>query len=332
MIRRIAVTGATGFIGRHVVGHLLSRGDEVRAIVRPESRRAVAAGAVDVRTPFQLDELTKAFAGTDVVVHLAGVVSARDFQTYHSANVAATAAVGQAVAGVGARLVHISSLAAAGPASASAPRTEDDECRPINWYGETKLGGERALAGIERLKWTALRPGVVYGPGDRAVLALFRLARHGWLPHVGPRDAAYSFVFIDDLVAIVAAAIDRFVDRGDRGEHGEDIDHGVFFVAHPVPVTTDRLAHALQSALSRDVRVLHIPQAAARAAASAADVIQRLTGRALPFNRRRFDEMSVEGFVCRVDRLRDRLGIETRVDLPEGFARTAAWYREHGWI
>ena len=69
MIRRIAVTGATGFIGRHVVGHLLSRGDEVRAIVRPESRRAVAAGAVDVRTPFQLDELTKAFAGTDVVVH-----------------------------------------------------------------------------------------------------------------------------------------------------------------------------------------------------------------------------------------------------------------------
>jgi nucleoside-diphosphate-sugar epimerase len=254
------------------------------------------------------------------VVHLAGVFSAPERDIYMAANVDATAAVARAAADAGARLVHVSSLAAAGPAPASAPRIEDDDCRPINWYGESKLGGERAVAGVDRLKWTALRPGVVYGPGDRAVLPLFRLARHGWLPQIGPRDAAYSFVFVDDLVAALAAAIDRFVDRG------------VFFVAHPAPVTTGTLAQALQSALERRVRVIRIPHVAAHAAAVASDAVQRLTGRRLPFNRRRFDEMSTEGFVCRVDRLREGLGVEARVDLRDGFARTAAWYRQHGWL
>jgi nucleoside-diphosphate-sugar epimerase len=320
MTRRIAVTGATGFIGRHVVAHLAARGDDVRAIVRPASTRKAPDAATEVRTPFERDALADALADTDVVVHLAGVVSAPERQTYMAANVDATAAVAHATAATGARLVHVSSLAAAGPAPASAPRLEDDECRPINWYGESKLGGERAIAAVEQLHWMALRPGVVYGPGDRAVLALFRIAKHGWLPHVGERDAAYSFVFIDDLVAAVAAAIDRFADRG------------VFFVAHPTPVTADRLAHALETALARPVRLIHLPHGAARLAAGAADLVQRIVGRTLPFNRRRFDEMSAEGFVCRVDRLRERLGVEPRVDLPEGFARTAVWYREHGWM
>src|SRR5439155_1254769 len=81
-----------------------------------------------------------------------------------------------------------SSLAAAGPAPIASPRTEDDPAAPINAYGRTKLEGERAVRGMDGLSWVILRPGTVYGPGDRAVLPLFQSAKRGVLPLVGRRD------------------------------------------------------------------------------------------------------------------------------------------------
>src|SRR4029453_9712877 len=100
----------------------------------------------------------------------------------------------------GARLVHVSSLAAAGPAPASGPRAELDPPRPITAYGRSKLEGEHAVAGVAGLRWTILRPGVVYGPGDRAMRPLFRYAERGVLPLVGNDRAAYTFVFISYAV------------------------------------------------------------------------------------------------------------------------------------
>ena len=115
------------------------------------------------------------FDGADAVVHLAGVVSALREQDYIAANVDGTRAVAEAARAAGVPLIHISSLAAAGPAPPRAPRSEDDPPAPINAYGRSKLDGERAVAAVDGLRWTMLRPGVVYGPGDRALLPLFKL-------------------------------------------------------------------------------------------------------------------------------------------------------------
>jgi nucleoside-diphosphate-sugar epimerase len=320
MSRRVIVTGATGFIGRHVSRHLIASGADVRAVVRPESTQMAPAGVEMVRAPLEPSALVAAFRGADVVVHLAGVTSAVRPQTYTDVNVEGTRAVATAARQAGARLVHISSLAAAGPAPAGAPRREDDPPDPITPYGRSKLAGEGVVASTSGLRWTILRPAVVYGPGDRALLPVFRLAERGVLPLVGRPGAAYTFVHVSDVVRAIDAAIDRRRD-------GE-----IFFVGHPLPVTAAELLEHIRNVVGRRALVIRIPQPVVRAAAIVCDLAGQIAGRSLPLNRARFAELSAEGFVCRVDRLHERLGVAAAIDLADGLAETAARYREEGWL
>ena len=320
MIQTVAVTGATGFIGRHLTADLVRRGVEVRAIVRPRSTSAEPAGATIVRAPLQADALGPGFDGVDAVVHLAGVVSAVDAATYTSVNADGTRAVAVAANAAGAHLVHVSSLAAAGPAPASMPRAEDAPSEPITPYGRSKLDSERALRAMPSLSWTVLRPGVVYGPGDRAVLPLFKLAASPVVPVVGRPGAAYTFVYIPDVVRAIEAAL----DKASVG--------GTFFVGHPEPVTPRRLLETIQQALGRRGSLVQLPMSVTHMAAEICDVIGRVTGRAMLINRWRYAELAAEGFVCRVDRMRDVLGVTAAVDLAAGVRSTAEWYRRAGWL
>jgi nucleoside-diphosphate-sugar epimerase len=304
---RVAVTGASGFIGRHLVEHLASRGVDVRPIVRPE-------------TPLEDAALASAFRGIDVVVHLAGVVSAIDERQFISVNVDATRIVAIATRNAGARLVHISSLAAAGPAPASDPRVESDPPNPVTPYGRSKLAGEDAVKEVDGLRWTILRPGVVYGPRDRAVLPLFRMAAFGVLPLVGNRNSAYTFVHVGDVVRSIDAAIAA-------DAHGETM-----FVGHPRPVTTFEILDTVRVALGRPVAIVQVPQQLMPFAVGACEFAATIAGRPLPLDRWRYVEMTSNGFTCRVDRLRDRLGVVAAIDLREGFAALADWYRRAGWI
>jgi nucleoside-diphosphate-sugar epimerase len=316
----VAVTGATGFIGRHLTAHLLEHGVTVRAIVRPGSRSADPPGATIVRAPLEAHALTAALDGVDAVVHLAGVVSAVDAATFAAINAGGTREVAAAAAAAGARLVHISSLAAAGPAPASTPRGEDDAPAPLTPYGRSKLDSERALHALPSLRWTVLRPGVVYGPGDRAVLPLFKLAAGLVAPVVGRPGAAYTFVYISDVVRAIEAALEGTSSGG------------TFFVGHPQPVTPRGLLETIQKTVGRRGALIHVPMAVTRVAAEIGEAVGRITGRAMLINRWRYAELAAEGFVCRVDRMRDVLGVTAAVDLAGGIAKTAEWYRREGWL
>ena len=320
MIERVAVTGATGFIGRHLTTFLVDRGVKVSAVVRPGSVRVAAAGATVITAPLETAALTRAFSGVDVVVHLAAVVSAVRAQEYTDVNVEGTRAVAAAARAAGTRLIHVSSLAAVGPASPAAPRREDDLPNPLTPYGRSKLESERAVQSTEGLRWTILRPGVVYGPGDRAMLPLFRLATRGILPLVGRRGAAYTFVHVSDTVRAIDAALNANVD-GD-----------IIFVGHPRPVTAVEVLETIRAVLHRRATVMPIPGAILHVAAMAGEVAGRAIGRPLALNRSRYRELSAEGFVCHVDRLRDRLKIVAQMDLREGFADLASWYHQEGWL
>ncbi len=320
MIRTVAVTGATGFIGRHLTADLAGRGITVRAVVRPGSPSAVPPDVAVVRAPLETAALERAFEGVDAVVHLAGVVSAVDAATFASVNVEGTRAVAAAADRAGARLVHVSSLAAAGPAPASAPRDEDDEPRPITPYGRSKLESEQAVRARTALRWTILRPGVVYGPGDRAVLPLFKMAAIRVAPLVGRAGAAYTFVYVSDVVRMIVAALEA------------ESSGGTFFVGHPEPVTPRRLLETVRQSIGRRGTFVPVPMPVTWCLAQVCDVFGRATHRPALLNRWRYAELAAEGFVCRVDRMRDRLGVAASIDLPTGIAKTAEWYREKGWL
>ena len=306
MTRRVVVTGARGFIGGHVTEYLRLRGDAVATTV--------------VRPPCHDAALREAFRGADVVVHLGGVVSAVRADRFVAGNVDVARAVAAAAHSEGARLIHISSLAAGGPAPASAPRRESDPAAPITPYGRSKLEGERAVAGTEGLRWTILRPGVVYGPRDRGLFPLFRYAARGLLPAVGRGSAAYMFIHVTDVVTTIAAAIDR------------DVDGDTLFVAHPNPVRPADLLDLIRDATNPRARIVPVPTALLYVAALAGDAMASLVGRPMTINRSRYRELVSGGFVCSVDRLRERLGIVAKIDLQDGIPAAAEWYRQAGWL
>jgi len=301
---RIAVTGASGFIGSHVVRVLQERGDD----------------AVPVRRPFDAATLRDVFANAAAVIHLAGVVAAVRPEEFVAANVEATRVVASAARDAGVPLVHVSSLAAAGPAPASAPRHEDDPPAPLTPYGASKLEGERAVRATSGLTWTIIRPGAVYGPGDRAMLPLFKYARRGILPLAGNPTAAYTFSYVEDLARAIAAAIDGRAAGA------------AIFAGYNRPVTPRELLVAIRQAVGRRAAIVPIPMAVTRLAAAAGDVTGAVTGRPATLNRWRFAELASPGFVCDVSRMRERLGIVASVDLTRGVQETAGWYRRTGWI
>lgn len=188
--RTLAVTGGTGFVGRHVIETALAQGHLVRALSRaprpPRTGVEWIYGALE--KPASLAQLVD---GADALVHVAGVVNAADRAGFHAGNVAGTMAVVDAVRAAGVRrLVHVSSLAA------REPRLSD--------YGWSKARAETVVA-ASALDWTMVRPPAVYGPGDREMLELFRAARRGLVPL--PPGGRLSVIAAQDLARLLLAVL-----------------------------------------------------------------------------------------------------------------------------
>jgi nucleoside-diphosphate-sugar epimerase len=162
----------------------------------------------------------------------------------------------------------------------------------------------------------------VYGPTDKAVFPLFKAAQRGVLPLVGREDAAYAFIHVDDVVRTIVAAVEKTAVSGP------------VFVAHPTPVSPQDLIDAIQSAVGRRGRnvVIRVPMPLTRVLAIAGDAAARVLGTPMTLSSWRYAEMAAEGFCCRVDRMRDDLGVVATIGLREGIAQTAEWYRKTGWL
>ena len=189
----VLVTGATGFIGSHLVERLLSEGAIVRCLLRPTSPRGGASrhlpahGANPVLGDLSTGAgLNEALDGATVVFHLAGVTKALRASDYHVGNVKTTENLLNAMSGGSATLIHMSSLAAIGPGPDSIPLVEDAEARPLTLYGKSKLEGEQAVrrSPVSR-RAIIIRPPVVYGPRDVDVYQVFKAAAGGALVRIG---------------------------------------------------------------------------------------------------------------------------------------------------
>jgi nucleoside-diphosphate-sugar epimerase len=317
--RRVAITGATGFLGWHASEAFRDEGWQVRAIVRQGSQKAVPPGADRAEAALDVSSLRAAFHGCEAVVHAAGIARAGDAALFTRVNVEGTQAVAAAAAAAGARLVYISSQAAIGPGTAARPAREHDAPHPVTAYGRSKLAAERAVAEAGGT-WTIVRPASVYGPRDRQFLPLFRLAARGWFPLAAARDAAFTLIHVDDVSrALVTAA-------AHPGAVGQ-----AFFLGHPDPQREVDLLPRIAEALGRRYRPLRIPRPVLTLAARAGDIAWHL-GREPLVDRWRLIELTGEGFVCAIDHAAATIDFRARVALPEGIAQTVRWYREEGWI
>ncbi len=318
--RSVSLTGATGFVGWHLSEAFRDAGWRVRAVTRPDGSRLLPAG-VD-RTDASLTDpgaLARAFEDSELVVHCAGVIRAKNEAAFAAVNVEGTRALVEAANMAGCRVLLISSLAAGGPGTPEKPRREQQTDAPVNAYGRSKRAGEEVLRRIAQSPWTIIRPCAVYGPRDRGFLPLFRMAQRGVFVLPTRSTMSFSLISVADLSS---AVVDAASSPRAAGE--------VLFVGHGDPQSTDSILRTLAGVYGKPYTPVGLPRPVVRAAASIGDLAW-MCGTRFVFDSGRLAEFDAEGFVCSVERARDVLGFTAGTSLCDGFARTAQWYRDAGW-
>ena len=298
---------------------LNERGHRVLALARPGGGRT-PEGATPAPGALIARDVARAAEGANVIIHLAGLTRAPSEAAFMAANAVATHQVALGAREAGARLVYVSSLAASGPGTLEKPRRESDPARPITPYGRSKLEGERRVAQTPNLNWSIIRPAGVYGPGDRDFLFGFQAAKYGLFPVLGNPRRAYTLIHVEDVCrAIIAAAFDPRAT------------HEVFFSGFGAPVGWLDVLAEIGRAVGRESRPLRLPNAVLWSAAALGETAG-LIGRVGLINFSRARDLTAPGWVCDVSKLRDTLGVSASISPREGFAGTAQWYRERGWL
>lgn len=302
----LALTGATGFVGGHVLAAAQTAGHRIRALTRrPQPPRAgVDWVPGDLADQTSLERLV---AGADVVVHVAGVTNALDTAAFMAGNAAGSQAM---VRAAGTRpFVHVSSLAARTPR--------------LSAYGASKAHGEdavRAHAG----PFVIVRPPAVYGPADTQLVPVFRAARRGFLPLPAGQRAA--FLYAPDLAQALVALAQDLVGDGRSAGGTYEIDDGA------EGYDARALAQAFGQALGRRVRALTVPPVLLRAGGRVATAWARLTGGLPPLSSDRARYLAYRDWTADSGPLR-ALGLwRPATPLAQGLALTAAWYRRQGWL
>lgn len=318
------ITGATGFIGSHLVERLCASGVPVRALVRRIDREwPCGTACCDLATGSGLEE---ALADVDTVIHLAGATKALNPQDYYRANVRASANLARALASSPVRLVHVSSLAAVGPAdgvsAAGSPASVDEETdpHPVSQYGRSKLEGERAVRALKP-DAVIVRPPVVYGPRDTDVFRILKSISRGWSVEMGGGERWFSAIYVHDLVdgLIRAAAPGAPAGR-------------TYFMAHPKPNSWEGFATAAARIMRGEPRRLRVPLPVAYAVGYGAEIWAQATRRPGIVSRDKIAEAQYRSWVCDSSRAALELGWQAATSLEAGLAETLAWYKEAGWI
>lgn len=320
------VTGATGFVGGHLMERLLERGDTVTALVRSPARAAEAAAQGVRLIKGDLADLAALRAATldqDVVYHVAALTGAVDEAEFMLANRDGTANLARATvaAGGSARFVLVSSMAAGGPSRRGALKAADGHDQPVTMYGRSKLAAELVLRG-EPLGWTVLRPPTVYGPRDRDnLLTVFKAARLGVAPVFGDGSMELSIIHVVDLVnAIVCAGT------------MPGLEHRVFYVNHPEVITSAELVRTIGQEMGKEITLLPVPEWVARTALNATGLWARALGRKTILRADKANEFYQEAWTGDATPFSAATGWHPRWSLAAGVADTAAWYRKAGWL
>jgi nucleoside-diphosphate-sugar epimerase len=324
-MNRVLVTGATGFIGTHLVGALRAGRASVTALDLDVSKAGTPGDGVDwVRGDlFDRDCLARALQGVDTIIHL--VAKTHDFSTvedeaeYHRINVIGTRRLLEACRPDSVRHVVYFSSVKAMTEESEGILDETFPPRPTTAYGRTKLAAEEAVrqAGLAKgFKTTTLRLPMVYGPGNRGnVYRMISAVDRGRFAVIGRGENRRSMVYVKNVVEATLAVARR-----------RDLPGDVYLVTDGTDYTVRELYEAIARGLGRKPMPFGIPPFAAGLLALLGDAGGRLTGRSLPFNTGALAKLTGD-LRFSSERIRREAGFTPAHRLQEAIGETIRWYR-----
>ena len=324
---KIFVTGATGFIGRHLCQKLDSLGHEVIAMVRTPKKASVLPKSAEV---FKGDlasfsDPNLKLPECDIVIHLAAIIAGKDEADYIQTNYESVKDFVECLDRQSWKPKHFlfaSSLAAGGPTTRGNPIDETMEPKPVDHYGVAKWKAEQYLQTIQ-MPTTSFRPGIVLGPEDSATFTLYEMAKMGMgIKPIG-EPQRISFIYVDDLIDGIIVMMNPEAKPG---------EHTAYYVSHPTYITNVDLFMAMGKAFGKTPMILPIPRFFLKSVYMVMTGLSSIFGFTNQIDEKQYKQIVAEEFTCSSEKLRTELNWNPEIDLEVATIISVEGYKKAGWL
>jgi nucleoside-diphosphate-sugar epimerase len=328
---RILITGASGFIGGYLVTDALARGLEVTATIRSGSDRTrliderIRLIELPMHDTAAMERILLQEGRFDWVIHNAGITKALKRETYYDINTGNTQRLVEALSHMDLlpnRFLFVSSLAAYGTSIADRI-TLDQMPKPLTAYGDSKLQAEKYLEGVgTTFPWITVQPTAVYGPWERDILTVIKLANKGLELTIGGRQQRLSFIHAADVSGSIFNLLEYSGAVGRK-----------FILSDGHDYRAPDVSASIRQALGRSRTLkLNIPTAVMRPIAALSEVAGKWQGKAVPLDREKLAQLTAPNWHCDAQPLLEEVGFKPKYDLYSGMQDAINWYRGKGWI
>jgi len=330
-MKKILITGATGFIGNFLVDEALKRGYETTIAVRKTSKfkhqenKNIKIIQFDFSDSDRLNILVRSLPRFDYVIHNAGVTKALNKDDYFEVNQRNTSRFITALLEPGKtpdKFLLMSSLAAFGPGDPEngQPVRLTSIPRPVTAYGESKLAAEKFLMAQAGLPYIIIRPTAVYGPGEKDIFGTIKLMNQGLDFQAGTKNQCLTFIYVKDLARLVFDAIES------------PLSNRAYFATDGNLYGSRDLGKIVSRRLNRKFIHLALPVWLVKIIGALAELVCRISKETPALNREKVNELSACNWNCDVEPLRSELNFKAGYNLETGMNETIDWYRKEKWI
>jgi nucleoside-diphosphate-sugar epimerase len=322
------VTGASGFVGSHLVDLLLEKGHKVKCIVRSSSNlRWLKDKDVEIVNTglFDVEKLKEVVKDADYLFHVAGIVKAKKIEDYMKGNVETTKNLLEAVKAVNKsikRVVIVSSLTATGPSKIGKPNNELTPLNPITRYGISKKAEETLVKSyMDEIPITIVRPPAVYGPRDTEIYLIFKTYKNGLLPLIGFNKKEVSIVHVSDLVRgiYLAATSPKAVGQ-------------IYFIGSKDYYNWDQMGNAIAKGMGKKALTIRLPHFLVYTVGAIAEFFSWFSSKAATFNFEKARDFVQEAQTCDSSKAFNDFGYVSEIPLEEGMKETIKWYKDNKWL
>jgi len=330
-MKKLLITGSSGFIGSTLAHAALDRGFEVFAGIRQSSSRKYLQD--DRIHPFIMnlsdsELLVEQFQTHqfDFIIHNAGIVKADRQEEYFRVNTGLTENIVEALHKADAiptKFVFMSSLASYGPADLQPDDLVLDRHspQPITTYGRSKRAAEDYLFSKPSFPYIIFRPTAVYGPKESELFTFFDLINKRIEAYIGKKPQQLTFIYIKDLVKVVLDALEAPVAQKS------------YFLCDGQSYSAEDLAGFAKQALQKQSLLrFKIPVSLVRFIATISEGIGKVTGKSSAFNQEKVNELSSLNWKCDIAPLKEDLQFDPQYDLQRGIQETIDWYKKERWL
>ena len=319
-MKKIAVTGANGFIGSRLSNLLKEKEFDVVCLVRHGSDISLLNGDAEIRYVdyYELDSLKEALADREILIHAAALTKTRKWEDFQKTNIDLVEQLVELTNDIKGfeQFIFLSSQAAAGPAISAIGKKESEYCQPITMYGKSKRVAEIIIEDKCAHSWTIIRPVSVFGPGEKDFLEYYKIVNTGIAPLTGMTDKYLNFIYVDDLCDLIEKSI------GNPAAVNE-----CFFAAGNEIISMAGFAYIIAEALNKKIFELRIPLPILYMAAFINELIA-LKNKSYPaLNREKFREMQQRYWLADTHKANELLGWQPSSTIARQMQTTIKWYR-----